>query len=93
MAGRQIVPSMYSDKQISAKMPLAAYQMCRAPWHGTADEKLPASHLCRAASVSAAICVEQSSANSPPDYMCHDVRCATLVEESAQEFYLIRGVI
>lgn len=30
MAGWQIGPSMYSDKQISAKMLLAAYQMCRA---------------------------------------------------------------
>lgn len=30
MAGWQIVPSMYSDKQISAKMLLVAYQMCWA---------------------------------------------------------------
>lgn len=30
MAGWQIDPSMYSDKQISAKMLLAAYQMCWA---------------------------------------------------------------
>lgn len=46
MAGWQIVPSMYSDKQISAKMLLTAYQMCWALWYGTADEKLSTSHLC-----------------------------------------------
>lgn len=46
MAGWQIVPSMYSDKQISAKMLPAACQMCWAPWYGTADAKLSTSHLC-----------------------------------------------
>lgn len=74
MAGWQIVPSIYSDKQISAKMLLAAYQMCWALWYGTADEKLSTSHLCFAATIGAAICAEQSSANSQPDYMCHNVR-------------------
>lgn len=74
MAGWQIVPSIYSDKQISAKMLLAAYQMCWALWYGTANEKLSTSHLCFAATIGAAICAEQSSANSQPDYMCHNVR-------------------
>lgn len=70
---------MYSDKQISAKMLLAAYQMCWAPWYGTADEKLSTSHLCFAATIGAAICAEQSSANSQADYMCHNVRHKTLL--------------
>ena len=65
---------MYSDKQISAKMLLAAYQMCWALWYGTADEKLSMSHLCFDATIGAAICAEQSSANSQVDYMCHNVR-------------------
>lgn len=55
-------------------MLLAAYQMCWALWYGTADEKLSTSHLCFAATIGAAICAEQSSANSQPDYMGHNVR-------------------
>ncbi len=76
---------MYSDKQISAKMLLAAYQMCWALWYGTADEKLSTSHLCFAATIGAAICAEQSSANSQADYMCHNVRHKTLLGKITQK--------
>lgn len=48
--------------------------MCWALWYGTADEKLSTSHLCFAVTIGAAICAEQSSANSQADYMCHNVR-------------------
>lgn len=66
-------------------MLLAAYQMCWAPWYGTADEKLSTSHLCFAGTIGAAICAEQSSANSQPDYMCHNVRRKTLLGKITQE--------
>lgn len=60
-------------------MLLAAYQMCWALWYGTADEKLSTSHLCFAATIGAAICAEQSSANSQADYMCHTARHKTVL--------------
>lgn len=66
-------------------MLLAAYQMCWALWYGTADEKLSTSHLCFAATIGAAICVEQSSANSQADYLRHNVRHKTLPEKIAQK--------
>lgn len=74
-------------------MLLAAYQMCWALWYGTADEKLSMSHLCFAATIGAAICAEQSSANSQLDYMCHNVRHKTLLRRSHRSLrlYLMRG--
>lgn len=66
-------------------MLLAAYQMCWALWYGTADEKLSTSHLCFAATIGAAICAEQSSANSQPDYMCHNMTHKTLLGKITQK--------
>lgn len=44
--GWQIVISIDTDKQISAKMLFIAYQMCWALSYGTRNEKLSTSHLC-----------------------------------------------
>lgn len=59
--------------------------MCWALWYGTADEKLSTSHLCFAATIGAAICAEQSSANSQPDYTYHNVRHKTLLGKITQK--------
>lgn len=60
-------------------MLLAAYQMCWALWYGTAEEKCPRPICAFGATIGAAICAEQSSANSQADYVCHNARHKTLL--------------